>query len=117
MERLMSKRAAAERRDYRVRMTVRGTTQRPRLAVSVSNLHITAQVIDDETGRTLAYATSVGQKLTGTMTDKAAQVGVDIAKKAKAKKVTTVVFDRSGRKYHGRLKALADAARENGLEF
>jgi large subunit ribosomal protein L18 len=65
----------------------------------------------------LAAATSVGQKLTGTMTEKAAKVGEDIAKKAQKAKVKTVVFDRNGRKYAGRLKALADAARKGGLEF
>jgi len=116
-DRLESKKQTAARRANRVRKTVNGTSDRPRLAVSVSNLHITAQIINDENGKTLAYATTVGQKMTGTMTEKAAQVGADIAKKAKKAKVTKVVFDRSGRKYHGRVKALADAAREVGLEF
>jgi large subunit ribosomal protein L18 len=87
------------------------------MAVKISNLHITAQVIDDQTGKTLAYATTVGQKIDGNMTDKATWVGSAVAKKAKAAKVNKVVLDRSNKKYHGRIKALADAAREGGLEF
>ena len=117
MNRLDHKKKNAQRRAHRVRATVTGTAERPRMAVKVSNLHITVQLIDDVSGKTLAYATTVGQKLPGTMTEKAANVGVDIAKKAKKAKVSSVVFDRSSRKYHGRVKALADAARENGLEF
>ena len=117
MNRLSLKQASAFRRANRVRKTVQGSAERPRLAVNVSNLHVTAQVIDDESGKTLAYATTVGQKLSGTMTEKSAAVGKDIATKAKKAKVTKVVFDRSSRKYHGRIKALADAAREAGLEF
>jgi large subunit ribosomal protein L18 len=105
-------------RKNRVRSTVSGTPERPRLSVFISNLHVSAQVIDDTTHKTLAAVTTVGsKKATGTMTDKAAWVGVELAKKAKAAKVTKVVFDRNGKKYHGRVKALADAARENGLEF
>ena len=105
-------------RHNRVRATVTGTPERPRLSVSISNLHITAQVIDDTTHETLAYATTVGQKSAGnTMTQKAAWVGTAIAKKAKLKKVSKVVFDRGSKLYHGRIKALADAAREEGLEF
>lgn len=105
-------------RKARVRATVSGTTERPRLAVRVSNTHVSAQIIDDTTHKTLVAATSVGQKAaTGTMTEKAAWVGADIAKKAKTKKIKAVVFDRGGRKYHGRVKALADAARAGGLEF
>lgn len=105
-------------RKHRIRSTVSGTTERPRLSVYVSNLHVTAQVIDDTTGKTLAYATTVGQKAaTGTMSEKAGWVGTEIAKKAQAAKVSTVVFDRSGRIYHGRVKALAEAARNAGLEF
>ncbi|MDB5161313.1 MAG: ribosomal protein [Candidatus Saccharibacteria bacterium] len=117
MSRLVKKKANELRRANRVRATVTGSSERPRLAVHVSNLHVTAQIIDDETGKTLAYATTVGQKLTGTMTEKAVWVGSDIAKKAKKAKVAKVVLDRSSRKYHGRIKALADSAREGGLEF
>ncbi len=117
MERLKHKKAMSERRANRVRAKVSGTPERPRLAVSISNLHVTAQVIDDVSGKTLAYATTVGQKLTGTMTEKAAVVGEQIAKKAAKAKVKQVVLDRSSRKYHGRIKALAEAARKAGLEF
>lgn len=104
-------------RKNRVRSVVSGTADRPRLSVSISNTHVSAQIIDDETGKTIVAATTVGSKAAGTMTEKAATVGTDIAKKAKAKKVTKVVFDRNGRKYHGRVKALAEAARAGGLEF
>lgn len=117
MNNLKQKKLNAERRANRVRATVSGTSERPRLAVKISNLHVTAQVIDDTDGKTLAYATTVGQKVTGNMSEKAAWVGAEIAKKSKKAKVSAVVFDRSSRKYHGRVKALADAAREQGLEF
>jgi large subunit ribosomal protein L18 len=118
MDRIAHKLQNRELRKRRVRATVSGTTERPRLTVSISNLHVSAQIIDDVKQQTLAAATTVGKKkITGTMTEKAALVGTEIAKKAKAAKVTKVVFDRNGRKYHGRIKALADAARENGLEF
>jgi len=104
-------------RKNRVRAKVGGTAARPRLSIFISNLHVSAQLIDDENGKTLAAATTVGQKLTGTMTEKSAKIGEEIAKKAIAKKIKSVVFDRNGRRYAGRLKALADAAREKGLEF
>lgn len=104
-------------RKARVRSKVSGTAVRPRLSVTISNLHVSAQLIDDEAQRTIASATTVGAKATGTMTEKAAVVGADIAKKAKKAKITAVVFDRNGRQYAGRLKALADAARKEGLEF
>lgn len=105
-------------RKSRIRSVVSGTAARPRLSVHVSNLHITAQVIDDTVHKTLAAVSTVGQKTaTGTMTEKAAWVGAEIAKKAKAAKVKAVVFDRGGKVYHGRVKALADAARKEGLEF
>ncbi|HEU5004685.1 MAG TPA: 50S ribosomal protein L18 [Candidatus Saccharimonadales bacterium] len=117
MNNLKHKQMMSERRANRVRAKVSGTSERPRLAVSISNLHVTAQIIDDTTSKTLAYATTVGQKLTGTMTEKAAVIGEQIAKKAAKAKVSKVVLDRSSRKYHGRVKALADAARKSGLEF
>ena len=104
-------------RKNRVRSKVSGTTERPRLTVAVSNKHISAQIIDDTKQHTLAASTTVGTKQTGTMTELAAFVGSDIAKKAKKAKINAVVFDRNGRQYAGRLAALADAARKEGLEF
>lgn len=118
MTRLTSKVQNLARRKNRVRAVVSGTTERPRLTVRISNIHVTAQIIDDTKHATIAYVTTVGNKsATGTMTDKAIWVGTEIAKKAKTAKVRTVVFDRNGRLYHGRIKALADAARAAGLEF
>ena len=96
-------------RKNRVRAKVSGTAERPRLTVTISN--------DDVAGKTLAAATTVGTKATGTMTEKSAAIGTEIAKKAKKIKISAVVFDRNGRQYAGRLKALADAARQEGLEF
>ncbi len=105
-------------RKGRIRAVVSGTAERPRLSVFISNTHITAQVIDDSAHKTLAYVSTVGNKTaTGTMTDKAISIGTEIAKLAKAAKITKVVFDRGGKLYHGRVAALANAARENGLEF
>src|SRR5258708_3167101 len=103
-------------RKRRVRKLVQGTTERPRLSVFVSNRHITAQIIDDTTHKTIAHATTVGAKISdkATMTEKAITIGEEIAKKAKAAKVNTVVFDRNGKLYHGRVKALAEAARKAG---
>lgn len=106
------------RRKNRIRAVVSGTTERPRLSVHVSNKHIIAQVIDDTKHATIVFASTVGNKdAKGTMTEKAVFVGTEIAKKAKAAKVRQVVFDRGGKLYHGRIKALADAARAEGLEF
>lgn len=107
----------AAQRSARTRANIHGTSERPRLSVHVSNMHVSAQIINDNDSKTIVSATTVGSKSKGTMTEKAAIIGADIAKKAKAKKITKVVFDRGGRQYHGRIKALADAARENGLEF
>ena len=104
-------------RKARVRAKVHGTAERPRLTVTISNLHVSAQVIDDDKGHTIASATTVGTKATGTLTEKCTAIGTEIAKKAKKAKVTAVVFDRNGRQYAGRLSALADAARKEGLEF
>jgi len=104
-------------RKARVRSTVHGTAERPRLSVTISNLHVSAQLIDDDKRVTVAAATTVGKKATGTMTEKAAGIGTDIAKKAAKAKVKAVVFDRNGRAYAGRLKALADAARKEGWEL
>jgi len=105
-------------RKHRVRATVSGTAERPRLSVHISNRHITAQVIDDTIGKTLAYVSTVSSKAAkGSMSERAAWVGTEIAKKAAAAKVKTIVFDRGSHIYHGRVAALADAARNAGLEF
>lgn len=105
-------------RKHRVRASIYGTAERPRLSVRISNRHITAQIINDETHQTLAYTSTAGNKAaTGSMQEKAAVIGTDIAKKAKAAKVSKVVFDRGSHLYHGRVQALADAARKAGLEF
>ncbi len=104
-------------RAHRVRATVHGTAERPRLCLRITNTHITTQVINDEDGKTIVSATTVGNKATGTMSEKAVVLGTEIAKKAKAAKVKKVVLDRGSRLYHGRVKAFADAARAEGLEF
>ena len=105
------------RRRARVRATVSGTPERPRLSIKISLSHIVAQVIDDTSGRTLASASTVGSDIKGTMTDKAKWVGEQIAEAASKKDIKKVVFDRNGRIYHGRLHTLAEAARAKGLEF
>ena len=105
-------------RKSRIRSKVSGTTERPRLSVYISSRHISAQLIDDTAHKTLAAVSTIGSKAAkGTLTEKAAWVGAEIAAKAKAAKVTAVVFDRGGRQYHGRIEALANAAREKGLTF
>ncbi len=104
-------------RKARVRAKVIGTAERPRLTVTISLKHVSAQSINDEAAKTLVASTTVGAKQTGTMTELSAYVGTDIAKKAKKAGITKVVFDRNGRQYAGRLAALADAARKEGLEF
>jgi len=113
-------RAARTRRHARVRKKVAGTPEQPRLAVYRSLTHIYAQVIDDEKGHTVAAASSLEKDLrgvTGNKTARAKAVGTAVAEKAKAAGVSRVVFDRGGNQYHGRVKALAEAAREAGLKF
>lgn len=117
MNKLAKKLLSQSLRKNRVRARVSGTAERPRLTVTISNTHVSAQIINDIEGKTLASATTVGSKTSGTMTEKAAVVGTDIAKKAKKAKITAVVFDRNGRRYADRLKALADAARKEGMDF
>ncbi|MEZ5133995.1 MAG: 50S ribosomal protein L18 [Acidimicrobiales bacterium] len=115
-----NKQGARIRRHRRVRKKLRGTPERPRLAVFRSNRHISAQVIDDLTGRTLAAASTVEVDLRGTSTgniEAARKVGELVGRRAADAGVTAVVFDRGGFKYHGRVAAVADAAREAGLEF
>ncbi len=108
---------AQQRRRARIRAKITGTPERPRLVATISQRHIVAQLIDDTTGTTLGYVTTVGAKAGGNLTEKATWVGEQIAVAATKKKVTRVVFDRAGRLYHGRLAALATAARGKGLEF
>ncbi len=112
----------AARRKARVQGAVRGSPERPRLAVFRSVKNIYAQIIDDTTGTTLAAASSVAKEVRGTMkhggnVSAAKAIGKALAEKAKAKGITQVAFDRNGYRYHGRVKALADAAREGGLKF
>jgi large subunit ribosomal protein L18 len=112
-------REARTRRHRRVRRKISGTAERPRLVVHRSNRGIEAQLVDDVEGRTLASASHLGIKKTfkGTKTDQAAEVGKLLAAAATKAGVESVVFDRAGYLYHGRVKALADAAREGGLQF
>lgn len=110
------------RRKRRVRRKISGTTQRPRLSVSRSLKHIYAQIIDDENGKTLAHASSLSPEVRDNATEGgkiqvAINVGQLIAHKAKEQQIEGVVFDRGGNLYHGRIKALAEAAREGGLKF
>jgi large subunit ribosomal protein L18 len=113
--------AARRKRHERIRLQVEGTAVRPRLAVFRSLNHIYAQVIDDASGKTLAAASSVEKELRGSKgtskTDEAKVIGRLVAERAKSAGVERVVFDRAGFRYHGRIKSLADAAREAGLEF
>lgn len=104
-------------RKNRTRAKISGTPEIPRLSVTRTLRQIRAQVIDDTTGATLASASSLTLDAKGSKSEVAAAVGTKIAELAKAKKIERVVFDRKGRKYHGRVKALADAAREHGLVF
>jgi large subunit ribosomal protein L18 len=106
-----------ERRKKRVRKRIIGTSERPRLSVYRSLKHIYAQIVDDTTGRTLASSSSVALKIPGGNVEGAKAVGRTVAEKAKERAVSKVCLDRNGRLYHGRVKALADAAREAGLEF
>ena len=120
MTQVASRGAARRKRHERIRLHLAGTQDRPRLAVFRSLNHIYAQVIDDASGRTLAAASTVEKELKGsssTKTEDAAVVGRLLAERAKAAGIERVVFDRAGFRYHGRVKSLADAAREAGLEF
>ena len=110
---------ARKRRHRRVRGKVQGTAERPRLVVSRSNRGISAQLIDDVEGKTLASASWIALKgsFTGDKTEQAAEVGKRLAQSAKAAGIEACVFDRAGYLYHGRVKALADGAREGGLQF
>jgi len=114
------RRLARTRRHFRIRKKISGTPARPRLVVTRSARHISAQLVDDVAGRTLAAASTIEADVRASGGDKkarATQVGRLVAQRARAAGVTVVVFDRGGRDYHGRIAALADAAREAGLEF
>ena len=118
--RMAPKSAARARRQIRVRKKVFGATRRPRLVVTRSARHISAQVIDDTQGRTLAWASSMEAEMraaSGDKSEKAKRVGGVLAERAKAVGIEKVVFDRAGYAYHGRVAALADGAREGGLGF
>jgi large subunit ribosomal protein L18 len=114
-----------QKRAYRIRKTIKGTTERPRLCVRRSLSHMYAQIVDDTTGKSIAQTGSTSKEVIGKITDKkktsktelAKLVGEQIAERAKEKGVEKVVFDRKGYAYHGRVKALADAARKKGLQF
>ena len=115
----LTTRQARERRHRRIRGKVAGTSERPRLVVFRSNKGIFAQLVDDQTGRTIAGASWLGveKSFKGTKTEQAAEVGKMLAEVAKQAGIESVVFDRGGYLYHGRVKALADGAREGGLKF
>jgi len=123
MQKHIDRDAIRRRIRYRIRKRLTGTGGRPRLAVFRSDKHIYAQLIDDHTGKTLAMVTSTSAEVRGAELKNggniaaAKKVGKAIAEKAKAAGITKVAFDRGGRMYHGRIKALADAAREGGLKF
>jgi large subunit ribosomal protein L18 len=120
MTQVASRGAARRKRHERIRLHLAGTAARPRLAVFRSLNHIYAQVIDDASGRTLASASSAEKELrsgSATKTEDARTVGRLVAERAKAAGVERVVFDRAGFRYHGRIRSLADAAREAGLDF
>ncbi|MCF6284294.1 MAG: 50S ribosomal protein L18 [Candidatus Hydrogenedentes bacterium] len=106
-----------ERRKRRIRKRIEGTPERPRLRVTRSAKHIYAQIIDDTAGATLAATSSVALKIAGGNIEAAKQVGKSLAEHAKAQNIEQVAFDRGGCLYHGRVKALAEAARETGLQF
>ncbi len=118
---MLSKNEVRKKRKIRIRKRLSGTTERPRLVVFRSNLHIYAQIVDDLSGVTLAQTSSItlnkgGAKVACNKVG-AEQVGKEVARIALEKNIKTVVFDRNGYLYHGRVKAVADAAREGGLEF
>lgn len=118
MNRLIQKIDSKRRRKNRIRNVVKGTSERPRMTVSISNKNVSAQIINDENHATIVSSSSL--KLSSkdkNLTEIAAMVGKDIAKKAKEAKVKQVVLDRNGKLYHGRIKAFADEARKAGLEF
>ena len=115
MKNIQKKQVTFARRKARIRVKISGTAERPRLSVFKSHKYIYAQIIDDVRGHTLVSANS--KNLKGKPVERAAELGVEIAKKAKAANITSVVFDRSGYQYVGKIKVIADAARKGGLQF
>jgi large subunit ribosomal protein L18 len=113
----LTKVQSRQRRHKRVRAKILGNTDRPRLVVFRSSTHNYAQLVDDKNHKILASSSDLKVKGKNTKTEKAKQVGLDLAKKALEKNISEIVFDRSCYKYHGRVKALADGAREGGLKF
>ena len=113
----MNRQESRLKRKARAKAKIRGSEGKPRLTVFRSNKHIFAQIIDDEKGITIAEASDLKTKTEEKKVDAAMKVGEELAKAGKAKKVTKVVFDRNGYKYHGRVKALAEGARKGGLQF
>lgn len=112
-----TKSEARKKRHLRIRKKIKGTLDRPRLVVYKSLSHIHAQIVNDEKRTVLVSASDLKSKSKGTKTEKAKEVGAQIAKAAKEKGINKIVFDRNGCKYHGRVKAVADSAREGGLQF
>ncbi len=106
-----------KQRKARVKLSLANPTGLPRLTVTISNRHVSAQLIDDSTSTTIAAGSSVGKNSKSSLTEKSIKVAEDIAAAAKSKKIEAIVFDRNGRKYHGRIKAFADSARKKGLKF
>lgn len=118
MDRLRHKKISNRRRAGRVRAVIKKTADRPRLSIHITNLNVSAQIVDLQSGRTLVYITSATKTgPNGNLTEKATWVGQQIAASAKKAKINEVVFDRGGKKYHGRIAALAEAARAGGMEF
>lgn len=113
---ILEKNQRTARRTHRIRAKIHGTAERPRLCVNVSNRHISAQLIDDTTGKTVASASTIAKKAKGTMLEQAKTIGDNIAAEAKKAKVTKAVLDRGPKRYHGRVKVLVETAREKGLE-
>lgn len=117
MKRAMLKKLNEKLRKGRIRSKISGTADRPRLSIKVSNRHIHCQIIDDEKQSTLLGVSTIGMPSDSTMVEKAEKLGQDLAKKAKKAKISKIVLDRNGKKYHGRIKALADALRKEGMEL
>lgn len=112
-----TKKSQQEKRHRRIRAKISGSSERPRLVVFRSLQHIYAQLIDDSTGKTICGTSDINTKSKSSKIENAKIVGKEIAQKALENKITTCVFDKNGYKYHGRVKAVADAAREGGLKF